>query len=159
MELVKMTRSTRGKGTRIVEFEGIVVAVPKVGEDGKPELTNTRDGSPGDPVMVAVEISYTIGELLRAIATALKDDAKAIALTLAKTFNAIQFSAAVEATASVVEDLLSPVFVELGYTDEAAVTKLRRTVSMIYSFDSEKDVETEAERKIEILRLIHSQSK
>jgi uncharacterized protein YqgV (UPF0045/DUF77 family) len=162
MNLVSITRSTRGKSPREVTFEGIVTDVQSKDENGTLLFTKPRkaEDTP-EPIMEPVNADTlpAVEEIFAGIVNLLKSDVAAIKRVFAKTYNAVAFNAVVEATATVVEDLLSPVFAELGITDEATITKLRRTVSMVYSFDEEKDTATEAQRKIEILRMLHAQSK
>ena len=167
MNLTKITRSTRGKGTRPVTFDGLVVEVQAVDKDGKPEFTNPRDkDATPEPVMTAVDPSTLphVDEILSGILVSLGNSIGAFTLTIAKTFNAVQFAKEVAATATIVEDLLSPVFAELGISDEAVVTKLRRAVSTAYTsavdmgfIPKDQSNEDQAAAKIKTLRAIVAQ--
>jgi hypothetical protein len=155
MNLTTLTRNTRGKGTREVSFQGIEVEIPAKEKDGTISL-NKAGETVYEPVNADTlpPVEETISGILSLI-----PDAGEVKRVFAKAYNAVAFSLAVAATATIVEDLLSPVLAELGYTDESAISKIRRTVSFVYGMDEDKDPSTEAARKIEILRFLHAQAK
>ena len=127
LNLSSLKRNTRGQNSREVEFMGIVTEVPAVSDNGAPALDKK-----GEPTFVQVALNTlpSIPGLIQGISEVLKNVDEDIRLVLSKTYNAVAFSAAVEATAATVVDLLTPMFAEHGITDEAEITKLRRSATM-----------------------------
>lgn len=167
--LVKLTRMTRGKGTRPIEFSGIQTEVQSINSDGKPEFTSPRKAKDGEeqaepePIMVPIALDKLPDSavVLKGIYDILQNDAEKLTRAFCKFYNALAFQIEVDRTATVVEDLLSPVFAELGITDDAVVTKMRRAVSTMYSalYAADATPAVQAEKKIEILRAIVAQSR
>ena len=133
MNLAKLVRNTRGKGSRPVEFMGIVVEVPELDEKGKPVLNAGTNKNPIDPpeqvfVPVAPETLPDMAESIAGIVV-IEPDASKLKFIFAKAYNAVAFSLQVAATTIAVESILDPLFFEFGITDADTISTMKRSIT------------------------------
>jgi hypothetical protein len=136
MNLVKLTRNTRGKGSRPVEFLGILTEVQSRSEDGSLLFTERRivkktgEVIPPEPIMIPVNPD-TLPDMNETVAgiVGIRPDVNELKFTFAKAFNAVAFQIEVDKTATVASSILDPLFVEFGITDADMISTLKRAIT------------------------------
>ena len=125
-----LVRNTRGKSSREVTFEGIQTETALLDDNGGLVLNKANERV---LVPVGVDTLPTVAEAFEAICSQLENDTDKIRFILAKTLNSVCFAIRVAATATVVEDAMTPILIAAGVTDEKEQTKFKRTASMFAS--------------------------
>jgi hypothetical protein len=136
MQLVKLTRNTRGKGSRPVEFLGILTELQARSEDGTPLFTERRivkktgEVIEPEPIMVPVNPN-TLPDMNETIAgiVGIRPNVDELKFTFAKAYNAVSFQIEVDKTSTTVASILDPLFVEFGITDADTISTMKRSIT------------------------------
>ena len=136
LNLTPLIRNTRGKGSRPVEFMGILVEVQSKDDKGHLLFTERRTvkktGEVIEPEAIMVPVSPdTLPDYNESISgiVGIQPEINALKFIGAKAYNAVAFNLEVEKTATVVASILDPLFVEFGITDADKISTLKRAIT------------------------------